>query len=83
MKQTNLPIIYFLPQQTETVEEPVEEEAAEKEEKEESDDEAAVEEEEEDKKPKTKKVSLFHLPTYLRYCSGSLERKHKAQVSTD
>lgn len=41
----------------------MEEEEAAKEEKEDSDDEAAVEEEEEEKKPKTKKVSLVHLPT--------------------
>lgn len=50
--------MYYLYQQTETVEEPLEEDEAAKEEKEESDDEAAVEEEEEEKKPKTKKVSL-------------------------
>lgn len=59
--------MYFLYQQTETVEEPLEEDEAAKEEKEESDDEAAVEEEEEEKKPKTKKVSLA-LSLSVRVC---------------
>uniref|UniRef100_A0A5F9DSF6 Heat shock protein 90 beta family member 1 n=1 Tax=Oryctolagus cuniculus TaxID=9986 RepID=A0A5F9DSF6_RABIT len=65
----NFPI-YVWSSKTETVEEPAEEEEAAKEEKEEADDEAAVEEEEEEKKPKTKKVSLLHLPR--RMCRRNL-----------